>query len=494
MWWLLNLAVADPLPRPAAVGYLDSADGRMRCHYQRAEDLPLCEEALGWLAEAWTAQVTLLGFREPPPDRGIGGNDALDLYFTRDAGGAGSAWVDCVDGDPGCVDADPDNPVSDAASFIVVDPRTHALDLPHFIHHEFNHTLQYGTDYAEPFLSLWEGTAVFAERATDPSWPTLSGDFADYQATPWLSAILQDGYYLWDHYEIWSNYEYGAVGWVWWMDERWGAGDGLLVAQIWEAVSAPTASAEPDVLDAWEAVSGGWRSDMVAFAADRSTWGTAMGPEWQQFAGAAAYAAREASVTGDDAVTLEPAHPPYPLGTSYFDLTVVAGERFDLHLVPATGDADAWALVAQLNGSVEELSLQQRWSAAGDGVMTLGAVYLGPSGLDADDPLSPSSFTLSITPVRHTGTDPQSKPATDACGCATASSSVFSVFSALPFVLWRARRRRDQTPERPPLKPLPPAAPDRAQRASPPSRPDRPGSSSPPPGAFGAGRPKQQNR
>ncbi len=213
----LVTSLAGPVAaRPAGeFAWVDGDAEPLRCHWHREQDEALCADVLIWAGEAWAGQVDGVGFIAPLPDDGRGGSDALDIYLTTSAGGAGIAWVDC-DANPigDCADADPDDGLAAATAYVVIDPRTDAADFRHFVHHEFNHVLQYGIDFAEVSLSLWEGTAVAAEHWTDPGWSTSTSDMADYQATPWASAVLQDGYFLDDEYGLWTWYEYGAVAWI----------------------------------------------------------------------------------------------------------------------------------------------------------------------------------------------------------------------------------------------------------------------------------------
>ena len=199
LWWLAVGALAFPVGdgRPAAVGSVDGADPRVRCHYEREADRARCEQVVGWAADALAEQVDRIGFRPALPDAGAGGSDALDIYVSREAGGAGSAWVQCTDGYATCVDPDPTDGYLGSSAFVIIDPRTADGSFEGYVHHELNHALQYSYDFLEPALVLWEGTAVAAEYWTNPEWATGAGSWTslyDYQATPWVSAVLQDGY------------------------------------------------------------------------------------------------------------------------------------------------------------------------------------------------------------------------------------------------------------------------------------------------------------
>lgn len=412
--WVVSIAAA--YARYPEAGFVDSAEGHVRCHYERAGDAARCDEVAVWAEEAWAAQVDGLGFMAPPPDRGVGGSDALDFYLTREAGGAGQAWVDCDGGDPDCEDADPTDDVDGAPSYVVIDPRTANDDFPLFTYHEFQHTTQYASDYTEPFLSLWEGTAVACEHWTSPAWPTAAEDFGDYQAAPWLSVILQDGYFLADlGFSDDSWYEYGAVAWVFFLDDRYGDGQGSIGPRLWEEAGKPGAN----VLDAWEVLSGDREASLLEFAADRARMGTTAAPAYAAFAGDDGVAWREQTPT--DGPTA-PTYPPYPLGMSLYDASGPGEVAFE-------GDpAVRWALLAVTDTTAFEVDPQG--SVDLDGDWTLVVVNLGPDGFVATDPLEPASFTLWLSGVEVPD---------EGCGC-DATSGV-GLFGAVGLGLVRRRRR-----------------------------------------------------
>jgi hypothetical protein len=437
----LLVTVALAAPRPADVGSVDSAGGHVRCHFQRTEDAPRCDQVIVWAEEAWAAQIDGIGFNPPLPDEGRGGTDALDIYLTREAGGAGQAWVDCDAGDPHCVDADPTDGRAGSPSYVVIDPRTSDEEFPHFVHHEFNHTTQYATDFEEPFLSVWEGTAVACERWTDPTWPTIERDFGDYGETPWMSAVLQDGYFLYD-YDILSWYEYGAVAWVFFLDDRYGDGHGSVGPRLWNGFAQEAGEPnEPDALDAWDELSGDWRASMLDFAVDRARFGTPAAPDYAAFA-PDAYAFRE--VTADELpATVVPTYPLFPLGTAYVDVPVTAGDVVSIAL---DGDPGLrWGLIAvepDADEAVEGVALEHVVTATG--VLTVGVVNLGPDGLDADDPLESASFALTISRAEAGDTDDTDSgngglpPGIAKGGCSTAAGGSLATILALSLT----RRRR----------------------------------------------------
>ncbi|MFZ5480202.1 MAG: hypothetical protein ACOZNI_25790 [Myxococcota bacterium] len=370
------------LARPDSRSSIDSETHPLRCHWDATADLAQCAAVLGYAEAAWDAQVGTLGFRAPPSDGGEGGSDALDLYLgTSETGGAGEAWVDCDGGDPHCVDSDGADGLARASSYVVVDARTPAADMEGYVTHELNHTLQYGTDYAEPFLAVWEGTAVAAEV-----WTLGTADasqVADYQATPWLSAVLQDGYFLDEQYDIWSWYEYGAVTWVLWMDERYG-GDGAIGPLLWETMSQEGYGDEPDVLDAWEEISGlPWETELREYALWRAA--LADGDDIGPWVGAASEAWREGTI--DAAGEYTPEWPLFPMGMAVWEVEGFdnCGSSFEV-----SGDGRFDILYVREPAAA-------KYMVACTPIRAVAVVSFGPEDLDADDSLEAATFTLKVT-------------------------------------------------------------------------------------------------
>ncbi len=383
----LLLFPAAMAARPAAVAYVDSADGRFRCHHG-ANGAALCDIVLPALDEAWAAQVDGLGFQAPIPDGVRGGSNAVDVYMLSEGtGGAGGAYVAC-DGDDlatpeeTCDDATWGDGFSSDSAYIVIDPATDTDALRGYAHHEFNHVLQYATDFGEPFLSVWEGTAVAAEYWTDPAMVLDPGPVADYQAVPWASAVLHDGYFLDEQYDLWSWYEYGAMVWVRWLDERHFDGTGGAGPALWEALANDPIDNEPDVLDAWSMLAGDWREDMVDFAVSRGRFGTERGPAWLAELGDSA-AITTWTPMGDSGSSRENFEL-YPLGTAYIELTLDTGRNY--WIVHDRIDYNfAWAVVDDPDGVYVDAERYSGINLRGPGTIRLALVDLGSVTLDADD-------------------------------------------------------------------------------------------------------------
>lgn len=397
---------------------------------------------MAWLEIAWDVQVGELGFNEPLNDNGLGGNDYLDVYLVVDeTGEAGVGWVDCDGGDGTCIDADPKDNLAAASSFIVIDARTE--NLRPFVVHEFNHVLQYATDYAEPFLVAWEGTAVASEHWTLPDWFPESWQAADYQACPWASAVLQDGYFLWDYKVLDLWYEYGAFLWVLYLDHTWGDGQGSVGPALWDAMTQEGYAFEPDILDAWQAISGDWRSDLMEFEIERARMAVYHdSPTWIAFAEDYALAWREASETALPA-TLEPTLPPFPLGVSYWDVLTTPGNMLELQL-SSKGDTDWGLLVVEGGDSTWIIGDTLEYGPILSESVTVGVVNVGGALLDADDPLTTSSFTLSVQEApapEDTGYEAEYKE--PSCGCSGISGGASLWIPSLLSLslLLRSRRR-----------------------------------------------------
>lgn len=306
--------------RPAdATVAIQGGDYGVTCHAIPGGE-EQCLQVLAAIDEAWRVQVETIGFNAPLPDDGRGGDNGLDVYLSHfGTGGAGGAYVTC-DGDGAeCEDFAPNDGLASTPSFIVIDPELDDPTLRRYCHHEFNHVLQYATDFEEPFLSVWEGTATAAETWTNPDAPLDQGPLEDYQGYPWVSSVLQDGYWLDEEYGVYGYYEYGAVLWVMWLDQRWGDGQGSIGPALWGALANDPGENEPDVLDAWSTISGDWRTDFLEFAAARGNFGTDREPEWLTAIGGAPEVAHRQMVANGDYAQISKL---YPLGANYIDVKI----------------------------------------------------------------------------------------------------------------------------------------------------------------------------
>ena len=363
--------------RPATVGEVDHVDLPLRCHFESVDDQERCSDVLDYIALAWTVQVYDLGFRDPMFD-----NDHIfDVYLSTD-GTDGGAYVMGEGGD-----ADPDDGRMAQPSFMVLDPTISDEEMESYVAHEFNHVLQYSTDFIEPTLPVWEATATAAEAWTLPGYQIYGPWVADFQTHTWMG-ILGDGYILWDDYDIWSYHEYGAGIWILHLDHTYYEGTGASGAALWSALEQDSRVNEPDVLDAWGAITGGdWTTALEEFVAFELISGDpALRPEWVDLRddgswGAVPYTTVHAA---DLPATVTPEYGIAPTGWLQLELpdapeglevSVDGPEGVALSLVAVDASGDL-----QITRSLPaELELT--------GPLQLAILHLGSDTFDADDRL-----------------------------------------------------------------------------------------------------------
>ena len=280
--------------RPPVVGTLLSDDYALAVHWSTPGDEALAQQVLDLAEQSWTVQVGELGFRPPVlPDAAEG--PELDLYI--DAVGEGEAGVAA----DSLLDSSPGDGFSSTSAWVVLDRALPADELPAFVAHEFNHVLQWATDFTEDHINLWEATATAAQAwtlsAEDARW---AADVPDFQEAPWAPALLGDGYVLWPQFELGWAYEYGAALWMMQLTATHGDGVG---ARIWNSAASEGDGAEPDFLDAIVELEGSLADAMSNVAAAR--W--FVGDRWGErgLVGADGWGAEfqvpvTATITGDD--------------------------------------------------------------------------------------------------------------------------------------------------------------------------------------------------
>ncbi|MCR9165812.1 MAG: hypothetical protein ACE37F_32285 [Nannocystaceae bacterium] len=416
--------------RPPSAGFVDSGSHPIRCHWELERDAPRCEIVLRAAERSWDVQVDALGFEAPMPDD----DGILDIYLSDDQTGGGAyAYGPSVD-------EDPDDGKRGCHAYIGIDPSVGDDVLAAYVAHEFSHVLQYATDFTEPTLPLWEGTAHAAEAWTLPGHELDAGNVADFQRTPWMG-LLGDGYFLLDAYDLWSYYEYGAVAWILYLDHEHGSGDGSAVAALWRAASQPGPRNEPDVLDAFEEVAGD--DALMAFSAARVAFGTDAAPAWTEALGAMAQLGLEAEVVvGEEPLALTPTVAPYQTGASYWRLLGVP-EGATLHLEVEASGASFGVLAA--DDAAVDWAIDDTLEWVGTSEVVVGAVNLGEPGFDGDDAWRQTAFTLHVWVEEPDPTDgetdgPGIGAADDGCACSTRGSGHAAWLLAL--VLLRIRRRR----------------------------------------------------
>ncbi len=395
------LAGLGPEARPEAEGYIDDVTTGVRCHYQIEANADLCDAVFVAFAEAREAQHGL-GWPEPPDDVQAGGSSAPDVYLHRDA-----EWGAYVSSS--YIDADPDDGRTGSASYMVLDPRITEEELGSYVAHEYNHMLQFAMDYNEPSLPPWEGAATRAEEVTYPGFGSAPTVVPDYQATPWAGA-LSDGYILYDlSTQFWSFYEYGSV--LWFDDLR--EEHGVNALDFWWAMVQDKDVNEPDVLDAYEAVTGDGRQAFIDFGVRRAAFGTDQAPAW-----AAVYADAPLGIEGqlamDGSLSAE---------WGVYEWGFIAVDVLETGLLSLSVDESLdWAVVSADTG--EELGFPAV-VAAGERVLIFN--FGGPD-YDGDDRRTPAELTVSLSAApEDTGDSADSgepldtgeEPGPRGCGCSS---------------------------------------------------------------------------
>ena len=251
MIWLLALQTAFA-ERPELPFERTSELYPIKVHWERDGDEAKADRILAAVELSWAVQVVELGFRAPIlPDGKDGGRHGpeLDLYLI--ALGASQAW------------AAPDNYLdniddgySGTAAYMAVDWNLPDHLIDPYIAHEFNHVLQFATDFNELTLPIWEATATCAQTWTLGEAGAWDADVADFQSDPYLNTLGGDSYYSWKNLKVAFFYEYGAALWMMHLDQVVGDSDGLAGPAIWEATAQEGMPNEPDVIEAFATIAG----------------------------------------------------------------------------------------------------------------------------------------------------------------------------------------------------------------------------------------------
>ncbi|MCB9766086.1 MAG: hypothetical protein H6739_40295 [Alphaproteobacteria bacterium] len=424
---MMGVAWMAPDQRPSSTDYIDAENVDVRCHYTNPNHLSICERAIEVLEEVWPIQVDQWGWYPPFPDNGEGGSTALDVYISTDADGG--AYVTSP-----YTDADRSDGRMGGYAHMVLDPTIPSDELHIYVAHEFNHVLQFATDFTESTTPIWEASATWAEGHSYPGEGDANYYAPDFQRTPWAS-ILMDGTALWNRHDIWSFYEYGAVMWLDHLDLVYD----VQPLDIWMAMTNDSWENEPDVLDAWGSLTGSWEDALLAFSIERARVGTDAVGDW-----AASYRnnsrIRNAPVLSTLDEIVEPEEDPYDLGVVYFDVQV---DGDPVAFAFEGGDTVRWGVVLVGDGVVADTSQPIIVSES----QLVGVVNLGPEGFDSDDGVRqrPLSAWLEAAPADgDTGVAVDDTGGGDGggkgCGCASGGSGGAAGFWLLGAIALFRRR------------------------------------------------------
>lgn len=249
---------ADTLDRPQTPFFVDSDSVDLRVHYELETQQEDAASVLALFEGAWARQVTGLGYLPPADDGNAGGNGRLDIYLTAlPEPNAMTVAESLVNTEHGW----------QKTSFILFDVGISATQRPLSVEHEFQHALQFATDYLES-LFFFEASAVFMETLAYPEDDTYTEVIADYQQWP-NAPFYADGIQWETQTGRASFYEYGGVLFLMYLDEVHGAGDGQLIAELWQGSRENEGTTnEPDFLDVLVAKG----VDLSTSLADFSTW------------------------------------------------------------------------------------------------------------------------------------------------------------------------------------------------------------------------------
>jgi hypothetical protein len=408
---------------PDEIGYEDSPDVPVRCHYNRPEDAKKCAATFQGIADAWAAQIDRIGFPPPEPDE----DGRLDVYYDSDT--RGGAYTACSSHG----DAIDDDGWTGCPAYIVMGWGIPDHSVAEYITHEFNHALQYAIDSREWSLPIWEGVATAATYWTYADVPPSSQEVGDYQTAPWLG-LVGDGYFLQREYGLTSWYEYGSAEWVIHLDTTYGTGDGTVGGlALWTNAAQPGG---PDgntvtVLDSYQAITGDWIAALMDFDVQRTRVGTAHTPSWALWAGPQAKLILDPAI---DAVslptTVAPTIPPYATGVDYVRVTgVPAGAT--LHIEAQTKDTESsWGILAVQGGASDWATGPTfDWrSTTNDVDITVGVVNLEQDGFattgdDEDLKAGQSTLAIALSVVEPTGGDDTASDDTAAASDDSATAS-----------------------------------------------------------------------
>lgn len=201
----------------------NSPDGYFKLHWtDSGADATTLSYAQGIAGEAdysWGVQCDQMGYFNPPPDNGAGGDDRYDIYVMS----IGPLGYTSSGGEY----KPPDSTHASSASHIVMSKGLGTGLRSVTVAHEFQHAVQMSYDYNEPVWFM-ENCAVWMEEQVYPA----INDYVNYLhggdnplRKPW-----------WDIRHSGSDlYHYGGVTWAFYISGRLGD---LAIREVWENCAA----------------------------------------------------------------------------------------------------------------------------------------------------------------------------------------------------------------------------------------------------------------
>ncbi len=425
------IAPAWRADRPNTTDSITSDTYPIKVHWRRAQDANRAAVALEAAELSWAIQVEQLGFQPPVlPDDEDG--PELDIYFA----GVGEWEAYTEPGD--YVDSQPGDGRNSTSAHIVIDRNLPIEWVPSYTAHEFNHVVQFATDYSEDSLPIWEAVAVASQHWTlgreEGAW---DWDVSEFQVAPWAPALLADGYQVSD--ELGGSqgflYEYGAALWVMHIDEVLGAGDGSAGAELWDATANEGWQYEPDPLDAVQTVTGQSLGEFMNALA-RTRWltgdrwddrGLAVAPEWDADEAVPVALTLDAEAVGG---IHQPAVGPMITGTVFAEIDVeVTDEPLVVGVSSASGNQTGlmvmtWGSAGPVDYEASGLAPEVTVPATGVERVVVAISNLGPEDFDGeDDPWVQGDQQLHLgwgeVDLPDPGDPNGDGPRVGACGCAS---------------------------------------------------------------------------
>ncbi len=226
------------------VEVVDSTLHPLRVHRSGGATAAQAALVLAELDAAWASQVDVAGFPPPLPDDtgefadagGDGGDERVDVYLSDLLPGVFAITVS-------------GGTASQRPVFIQIDPQQPDELLAVAAHHEFQHAVQFAVDARESVM-WFESNAVAWEVKGRPdvdAWLTLLPSFQQQAQAPIFTDAFSFAPFATTRDD---TYEYGAALFVLFLDDVYGAGDGVFLRELWQASAQAGTDNEPDWLDA----------------------------------------------------------------------------------------------------------------------------------------------------------------------------------------------------------------------------------------------------